>query len=106
MAQHRAKRRATAVVVLSLMLAATLGTTTAEGGPRTTLSDGAIGKIQFETSTPASQRPLLTRSYLSDPKVVITAVVLLPVNGTLLREGKFPAVILAHGVGGVSAESE
>jgi dienelactone hydrolase len=70
--------------------------------PLTTLSDGAIGHIEFQTYTPASQRPLITRSYLGDPATVISGVLTLPTNSPLQREGKSPAVILAHGTGGVS----
>jgi dienelactone hydrolase len=78
----------------------------AQGEPRTSLADGPIGKIEFTTYTPASQRPLLTRTYLNEPTTVISGVLTLPARSALERQGKTPAVILAHGVGGVSDERE
>jgi dienelactone hydrolase len=78
----------------------------AHAEPRTTLSDGAVGKIEFRTHTPASQRPLITRSYLNEPTTVISGVLSLPTNPTFQHEAKSPAVILAHGTGGVSDERE
>lgn len=89
-----------------LLLAAGFGAAAAQAEPRTSLSDGAVGTIEFRTYTPASQRPLLTRSYLSEPTTVVSGVLSLPAPATLAREGKSPAVILAHGVGGVSDERE
>jgi hypothetical protein len=74
--------------------------------PRTTLADGAVGTIAFRTYTPASQRPLLTRSYLNQPSTVISGVLSLPASTALQRDGRSPAVILAHGTGGVSDERE
>jgi dienelactone hydrolase len=74
--------------------------------PRTTLSDGAVGKIDFRTYTPTSQRPLLTRSYRNEATTVVSGALSLPTEATLEREGKSPAVILAHGTGGVSDERE
>ena len=68
----------------------------AQAETRTTLSDGAVGKIEFQTYTPASQRPLITRAYLKDPATVISGVLSLPTDATLQCEGKSPAVILAH----------
>jgi dienelactone hydrolase len=78
----------------------------AQAEPRTTLADGGVGRIGFRTHTPASQRPLLTRSYLKDPAISIGGVLSLPTKASLERHGKSPAVILAHGIGGVSAERE
>jgi dienelactone hydrolase len=78
----------------------------AEAQPRVTLSDGAVGKIEFRTYTPASQRPFLTRSYLGEPPAVVSGVLSLPGTATREREGKSPAVILAHGTGGVSDDRE
>src|SRR5262245_2701437 len=76
----------------------------AQAEPRPPLSDGAVGKVEFHTSTPASQRPLLTRSYLKEPTSLISGELSLPAKRSFEREGKSPAVILAHGTGGVSAE--
>jgi dienelactone hydrolase len=78
----------------------------AHAEPRTTLADGVTGKVEFRTYTPASQRPFLTRSYLSEPSSVVSGTLSLPKTGPLERDGKSPAVILAHGSGGVSDERE
>ena len=106
MLRHRPSRPAcfwgAAVVLLGTCVASAI--TLAE--PRTTLSDGAGGSIEFRTYTPASQRPLITRSYLNEPTTVISGVLSLPTKLTFQREGKSPAVILAHGTGGVSNERE
>jgi dienelactone hydrolase len=96
-------RRGWAVTVLG---AACAISAVAQAEPRSTLSDGAVGKIEFRTYTPVSQRPLLTRSYLNEPTTVISGVLSLPTSTPPQREGKSPAVILAHGVGGVSDERE
>ena len=75
--------------------------------PRTTLADGTTGKIEFRTYTPASQGPLLTRAYLSGPPTVVSGTLSLPQpGGALERAGKIPAVVLAHGIGGISDERE
>ena len=78
----------------------------AQAEPRTTLADGAVGRIEFRSYTPASQRPFLTRSYLAGPPVVVSGVLSLPGTTALERGGKTPAVVLAHGVGGISADRE
>jgi dienelactone hydrolase len=91
---------------VSVLVAVCAISAVAQAEPRTTLSDGAVGKIEFRTYTPASQRPLVTRSYLNEPTTVISGVLSLPTSTPLQREGKSPAVILAHGVGGVSDERE
>lgn len=87
-------------------MAACAGCSLTTSEPRASLSDGAVGTIAFRTYTPASQRPLITRAYLNDPPRVITGVLSLPTRTTLERDGKSPAVILAHGTGGVSDERE
>jgi dienelactone hydrolase len=75
--------------------------------PRTALSDGAAGTIEFRSYTPASQRPLITRSYLSGPPIVVSGILSLPkAAGTLQRNGRNPAVTLLHGTGGISDERE
>ena len=96
-------RRGWAVTVLG---AACAINAVAQAEPRTRLSDGAVGKIEFRTYTPASQRPLITRSYLNEATTAISGVLSLPTSTPLQREGKSPAVVLAHGVGGVSDERE
>ena len=99
---HRSTRRGWAVFAAACALA-----TAAHAEPRTTLADGARGKIEFTTYTPVSQAPFLTRAYLSGPSVVVSATLSLPkAGGPLERDGKSPAVILVHGTGGVSDERE
>jgi dienelactone hydrolase len=75
--------------------------------PRASLADGAVGKIEFQSHTTASQRPLLARSYTGQPPVVVSGVLSLPATGAGLdRAGRSPAVILAHGTGGITDERE
>jgi hypothetical protein len=80
----------------------------ARAEPRSTLADGAVGLVEFQSHTPPSQRPLLTRSYLNDPAVTVSGVLTLPMAAAaaLQREGRSPAVIVAHGIGGISDERE
>ena len=94
--------RAAAVALATACAACSVATRESQ----TTLSDGAVGTIAFRTYTPASQRPLLTRSYLNQPSTVISGVLSLPASTALQRDGRSPAVILAHGTGGVSDERE
>jgi len=97
------------VNILACGLVAVLcaGSQLAHAEPRTTLADGATGRIEFRTYTPTSQAPLITRAYLSGPPVVVSGRLSMPkAGGPLEREGKSPAVILAHGVGGISDERE
>jgi hypothetical protein len=88
------------------LVAACIMSSVAQAEPLTTLSDGAVGHIELRTYTPASQRVLITRAYLNEPATVIDGVLSLPTDATLQREGKSPAVILAHGTGGLSDERE
>src|SRR6185503_49926 len=91
----------------ALLAAACALATAAHAEPRTTLADGATGKVEFRTYTPASQAPLLTRAYLSGPPAVVSGTLSLPKGGgPLERDGKSPAVILVHGSGGISDERE
>jgi len=97
------------VTILGCGLVAVLcaGSRPAHAAPRTTLADGATGKVEFRTYTPTSQAPLITRAYLSGPPVVVNGRLSLPkAGGALERDGKSPAVILAHGNGGISDERE
>jgi len=91
--------------VALLVAGCTLGSV-AQPEPRVTLSDGAVGVITFRSYTPASQRPLITRTYLNEAPTVIHGVLSLPADATVPREARVPAVILAHGTGGVSDERE
>ena len=91
----------TVIVVLSTVMH-----TLAHSEPRRTLADGAHGKIEFHSYTPASQAPLLARSYLQQQPVVIGGELALPERSPLARGGRMPAVILMHGSGGISEERE
>ncbi len=62
--------------------------------------------IAFTSYTPASERPLLTRTYSRDP-VTISGILSLPAQrGPYERDGKLPAVILMHGTGGILPDRE
>lgn len=62
--------------------------------------------LAFTSFTPASERPLLTRTYPRDP-VAITGTLSLPTqSGPYERDGKLPAVILMHGTGGILPDRE
>jgi dienelactone hydrolase len=62
--------------------------------------------ITFKSYTPASERPLLTRTYPRDP-VTISGTLSLPAeNSPYSRAGKVPAVILMHGTGGIMRDRE
>src|SRR5512143_2863137 len=89
------------IVVLSIVVQ-----TPAHAEPRRTLADGAQGKIEFLSYTPASQAPLLVRSYLQQQPVVVGGELALPERSSLARGGRMPAVILIHGSGGISDERE
>jgi dienelactone hydrolase len=104
MPRHRLRQLRHRWVSSLLVVACTMNSAQAE--PRATLADGAVGRIEFRSHTPASQRPLLTRAYLNEPAAVIGGMLSLPANTPLQREGKSPAVIIAHGIGGISAERE
>ncbi len=62
--------------------------------------------IAFTSYTPASERPLLTRTYPPDP-VTISGTLSLPSQPSpYARAGKLPAVILMHGIGGIKPDRE
>jgi dienelactone hydrolase len=62
--------------------------------------------VSFTSFTPASERPLLTRTYPRDP-VTISGTLSLPGQpSTYERDGKLPAVILMHGTGGILPDRE
>jgi dienelactone hydrolase len=62
--------------------------------------------LAFESYTPASERPLLTRTYAREP-VTISGTLSLPTRpGPYERNGKLPAVILMHGTGGILRDRE
>ena len=97
---HRLRRLRRCWVTGILIIAC--ATSAARAEPRATLSDGRLEEIEFRTYTPASQRPLILRTYLNEPAVVISGILSLPANAPLQREGKIPAVVIAHGIGGIS----
>jgi dienelactone hydrolase len=62
--------------------------------------------IAFTSYTPASERPLLTRTYPRDP-VTVSGILSLPTEKSPYeRSGKVPAVILMHGTGGIMRDRE
>jgi dienelactone hydrolase len=67
--------------------------------PVATLADGRTGKIEFESITPAGFYPLMQRS--PSPKATISGALTLPPG-----EAKVPAMVVAHGSGGVSSGRE
>jgi dienelactone hydrolase len=78
---------------------ASIAATVAEAQPVSTLADGRSGKIEYESITPTGFFGLVRRS--ASPRTVVTGVLTLP-EGT----GKVPAMIIAHGSGGVSDARE
>src|SRR5262245_35011839 len=71
------------------------GAWAAQAEPVATLADGRSGKIEFESITPTGFYPL-TR-HAPSPKTTITGVLSLPEGSA-----KVPAIVLAHGSGGVT----
>src|SRR5215469_1703250 len=62
--------------------------------------------IAFPSYSPASERPLLIRTYSRDP-VTISGVLSMPSEKSPYeRAGKVPAVILMHGTGGIMRDRE
>jgi dienelactone hydrolase len=62
--------------------------------------------VSFPSYTPASERPLLTRTYSREP-VSISGTLSLPEQRSPFESGgKFPAVILMHGSGGIFSDRE
>jgi dienelactone hydrolase len=62
--------------------------------------------VTFASYTPASERPLLTRTYPRDP-VTISGTLSLPTGRSPYeRNGILPAVILMHGTGGILPDRE
>ena len=90
---------------VALLLAASLFAPV-HAAPRTSLADGAVGRIEFNSHFPAGQYPFLSRAYLKDPPLVVSGTLSLPAKTTLRKDGKAPAVILMHGSGGISQERE
>ena len=90
-----------------MVLAAAWSLTSAgHSAPRSTLADGKEGRIEFQSFTPASQTPFLSRSFLKQQPVIVHGDLALPKRSPLQREGQSPAVVLLHGTGGVSDERE
>jgi dienelactone hydrolase len=73
--------------------------TAAAAEPVSTLADGRSGKIQFESITPPTFAALVRRG--DSPKVAIAGELSLP-KGT----ERVPAMVIAHGSGGVSDARE
>ena len=88
--------------ILALLLAAGLASgpaAAAAAQPVSALADGRSGKIQFESITPLTFAALVRRS--DSPKVAITGELSLPKGAE-----KVPAMVIAHGSGGVSDSRE
>jgi dienelactone hydrolase len=75
------------------------GITAAHADPFATLADGRTGRIEFESITPAHYPALVRRA--AAPKAPIKGELTLP-KGT----AKVPAMVVAHGSGGVSDARE
>lgn len=71
----------------------------AHAQPVSSLADGRSGRIQFESITPANYAALVRRT--ESPRVTVTGKLSLPKG-----EGKVPAMVIAHGSGGVSDARE
>jgi dienelactone hydrolase len=88
-------------VLFSLTVAVGLSLTAADlrAEPVASLADGRSGKIEYESITPPGFFALVRRS--PSPRQVVTGVLTLP-PGT----EKVPAMVIAHGSGGVSDSRE
>ena len=91
-------------VVASLLAVMIL--TPAQAAPRGSLADGAVGRIEFNSYFPTGQSAFLSGAFRKDAPFVISGMLSLPASPALQKEGKFPAVILMHGSGGISDERE
>ena len=85
---------------LSLLVLLVAGTATAADPPVQDLADGRAGKIYFESVTPSGFFALARRETL--PKTVIFGTLVLPKKAT----APVPAMVIAHGSGGVSHDRE
>ena len=85
---------------LSLLILLVAGTATAADPPVQDLADGRTGKIYFESPTPSGFFALAKREGLQ--KTVIFGTLVLPKKAT----GPVPAMVIAHGSGGVSHDRE
>lgn len=72
----------------------------ADEAPVASLADGRGGKIHFESVTPTGYFQLVRREAL--PKTVVFGTLQLPEAST----GRVPAMVIAHGSGGVSSMRE
>lgn len=80
------------LVAAAIILAGTCG---ARAEPVSTLADGRSGKVEFESITPTGFYPLT--HHAPAPKQTVTGVLSLPEGND-----KVPAIVLAHGSGGVT----
>ena len=84
------------MAVLALVATATLS---AAAEPTASLADGRDGRIEFESITPAGFFALVRRS--PSPRITVYGVLTLPPG-----ERKVPAMVIAHGSGGISEARE
>jgi dienelactone hydrolase len=84
----------------AVLAAATLAFAAAAAAePAASLADGRTGRVEFESITPAGFYPLVHRR--PAPRAVITGELHLPAG-----DARVPAMVLAHGSGGVSSGRE
>ena len=68
----------------------------ATGEPASSMADGRTGRIEFHSVTPDGPTRLVERSYPSEGTVIVGELTL-PVNAS----GPVPAMVIAHGSGGM-----
>jgi dienelactone hydrolase len=84
-----------AVRFACMAVAVALFSGAAQAQPGATLADGRTGKIEFESITPTGYYPLTRRT--AAPKATVRGVLSVPPG-----DAKVPAMVVAHGSGGVS----
>ena len=87
------------VVTLTVAAVCLAHAAAARGEPVTSLADGRVGRIEFASITPTGFFALTRRS--PSPQVTVTGVLTLPAGAA-----KVPAMVIAHGSGGVSEARE
>lgn len=81
--------------LLAALILVLLAALPARAAPLATLSDGGSGEIEFETRTPRGPSDVVRRNP-DMPAVAISGRLILPPGA-----GRVPAVIIAHGSGGI-----
>jgi dienelactone hydrolase len=96
----KVSRRARAAVIALCALFVGAGGALCDEAPATSLADGRSGKIHFESVTPTGYFELARRT--ATQKAVVFGTLLLPAQPA----GRVPAMVIAHGSGGVSDPRE